>query len=120
MARVGKLALVILLLLVCLPAAARISRHTRPGHGFSLRALLTQVCHGSPASRGTQRRSRKRLAQPLDPLLERERQHDGLCPATRAASAVQLILFPGLGPFRIASPHPARNCDSAFLCTLLI
>ena len=72
MAGVGKIGLVILVLVLCAPAAARLSRHSGTRQAFSLPEWLINVCHHRPGQRGTQRRNRQHPTEPLNAVLEQE------------------------------------------------
>jgi hypothetical protein len=122
MSGVGKVGLGILLLILCVPAAARLSR--RPGscgQQFSLCGWLMRVGHQRPVPRGTQRRSPRNPNEPLNPVVEQENGSDttgsAAAPAGIIHQAVPIpaFIFASLGADRaVSAPNPE------FLCTFLI
>lgn len=120
MAGVGKLGLILLLLVLCVPVATRLSRHSAYGRRFSL-GWLIHVCHHPQHSRGTQRRTPRRPDEPLNALLEDGSKTDLSCAAARsAASAHESLAVPAfLVPF-VSAAKSGIISDPAFLCTFLI
>jgi hypothetical protein len=120
MAGVGKIGLVILLLMLCVPVSVRLARSSGVGRPLSLPGWLMRVCHHGPVPRGTQRRSRWHPNEPLTPLVEQESRSDlagqavgaaiVLHEATNVSSYRLLFLVTGSDPVS----------DPAFLCTFLI
>lgn len=120
MAGVGKIGLVILLLMLCVPVSGRLARSSGVGRPLGLPGWLMRVCHHGPVPRGTQRRSRRHPNEPLTPLLEQQSGSDLAGHAVRTASVfhdttnvsrlMPLFLVTGSGPVP----------DPAFLCTFLI
>ncbi len=117
----GKFGLVILLLALCAPAAARLSRRSGNGRAFSLPEWLVNVCHHPSGSRGTQRRSTQHATEPLNAVVEQESRGDSygsmICQQTFVAEpgAVPALIFLLIS---IAQPSPVS--DPAFRCTFLI
>ena len=121
MAGVGKIGLVILLLVLCAPAAARLSRHSGKGQTFSLPEWLMNVCHQRSGPRGTQRRSSQHPTEPLNAVVEQESRGDSHCTATHLplALAEEIVVPAIILPFiSIAETSPVS--DPAFRCTFLI
>ncbi len=120
MAGVGKIGLVILLLMLCVPASVRLARPSGTGRPLGLAGWLMRVCHHRPVPRGTQRRGRRHLNEPLTPLVEQQSRSDFAShsayvatvfyEATDVSSFRPLSLVTGSGPVS----------DPAFLCTFLI
>ncbi len=121
MAGVGKIGLVILLLALCAPEAARLAKHSGDGRAFSLPKWLINVCHHRPGPRGTQRRNSRHPTEPLNAVIEQESRGDShgsvIRPQAAAEEAVAVPeLFLPLTSVRQASPVT----DPAFRCTFLI
>ncbi len=120
MAGVGKIGLVILLLMLCVPVGVRLARSSGVGRPLGLPGWLLRVCHHGPVPRGTQRRSRRHANEPLTPLLEQQSRSDlaghtvraatGFRETTTVSSFRPLFVLTGSGPVS----------DPAFLCTFLI
>jgi hypothetical protein len=121
MAGVGKIGLVILLLVLCAPAASRLSRNSGYGRCFSLSGWLMNVCQHRSRPRGTQRRSGRQANEPLNALVEQESRSDSHCtvifqqPMIQKAvvSPARILPFTGL-----TKANPVS--DPAFRCTFLI
>ena len=121
MAGVGKIGVMILLLLLCAPAAARLSRNSGYGPCFSLSGWLMNVCHHRSRPRGTQRRSGRQANKPLNALVEQESRRDSHCAVIFQQPMVQkaIVSLPRILPFiSIAKASPVS--DPAFRCTFLI
>ena len=121
MAGVGKIGLMILLLLLCAPAAARLSRNSGYGRCFSLSGWLMNVCHHRSRPRGTQRRSGRQTNEPLNALVEQESRGDSHCTVIFQQPMVQkAVVSPAhILPF-ISLAKANLVSDPAFRCTLLI
>lgn len=120
MAGVGKLGLILLLLVLCVPVAARLSGPSAYGRRFSL-GWLIHVCHHPQHSRGTQRRTPPRPDEPLNALLEDGSKTDLSCAATRsAASAHESFAVPAFLVRLLSATKSGIIPDPAFLCTFLI
>lgn len=121
MAGVGKIGLMILLLLLCAPAAARLAGCSGHGRQLSLPVWLMNVCHHRKGPRGTQRRSGRQPNEPLNALVEQESRSDSHGIAIRPQAvvakpvAVPALILPSI---RIAQASPVS--DLAFRCTFLI
>ncbi|HKW27622.1 MAG TPA: hypothetical protein VJN48_17680 [Terriglobales bacterium] len=121
MAGVGKIGIVLLLLALCAPAAARLSRQSASRRGFSLPEWLMNVCHHRPGQRGTQRKNRQHPTEPLNAVLEQESRGDSHVNVVRPQAfvsepvAVPALIFPLIS---IAQASPAS--EPAFRCTFLI
>ncbi|HLK31704.1 MAG TPA: hypothetical protein VKT29_01360 [Terriglobales bacterium] len=117
----GKFALAMVLLLLCIPSAARLSRHTNSGQGWNLPGWIVRVCHGSPVSRGTQRRNRKQYEEPLNALLEQQSAGDHApAGAPQAMPAEAAFTPPHFVVPGILENHGGPAGDPAFLCIFLI
>lgn len=114
MSGVGKCGWVILLLILCAPAAAHLSR------GPSLRGWLLRVCHQRSPLRGTQRQNPQRPNEPFN-ALEEQNRGDSLYSSpnpgvlVNETISVPPFIFAFSGADRVG-PVP----DPAFLCTFLI
>jgi hypothetical protein len=121
MAAVGKIGLVILLLVLCAPTAARLSRHSGRGRAFSLPEWLVNVCQHRSDPRGTQRRNSHHPTEPLNAVVEQESRGDFhgnvIRPQVFGAEpvAVPALIFP-----LISIAQVSRASDPAFRCTFLI
>ena len=122
MAGVGKIGLLILLLVLCAPAAARLSRHSGRGQAFGLPEWLMNVCHHRPVPRGTQRRNPQHPTEPLNAVVEQESRRgfpgNVLRPQVLKAelmAALPLFIFPAVS---ITQAIPVS--DPVFRCTFLI
>src|SRR5690242_17802484 len=117
MTGVGKLGLVILLLALCAPAAARLSKHSGTGRAFRLPEWLMNVCH----HRGTQRRNRQHPTELLNAVVEQESRGDSQCIVSRPQPAVAKAVVNSERSFLLISVVPASLItDPAFRCTFLI
>ena len=88
MSGVGKIGLGVLLLILCVPAIARLSQHTGLcGQRFSVSGWLMRVCHHRP-SRGTQRHSSRDPDEPLNAVAE---QQSGKDPTGSAAEPAAIV-----------------------------
>jgi hypothetical protein len=122
MAGVGKIGLVILVLVLCAPAAARLSRHSGTGQAFSLPEWLMNVCHHRPGPRGTQRRNPQHPTEPLNAVVEQESRRGFHGNVLRPqvfipgpVAALPAFIFPAVS---ITPAIPAS--DPVFRCTFLI
>src|SRR6185437_1706148 len=121
MTGVGKIGTAVLLLVLSLPIAARLSGPSAYGRQFSLSGWLLSVCHHHQPSRGTHRRNSHRPEEPLNALLEQQRQNELRCGATCSATpvhsgfAIPAFILPFLGGEKAGAID-----DPAFLCTFLI
>jgi len=121
MTGVGKLGLVILLLALCAPAAARLSKHSGTGRAFRLPEWLMNVCHHPAGSRGTQRRYRQHPTELLNAVVEQESRGDSQCIVSRPQPAVAKAVVNSERSFLLISVVPASLItDPAFRCTFLI
>lgn len=121
MAGVGKIGTVVLLLVLSVPVAARLSRPSAYGRQFSLSGWLLNVCHHHQPSRGTHRRSSHRPEEPLNALLEQQRQNELRCGATcSAAPAHSGFAIPAFILSFISGGKAGPIVNPAFLCTFLI
>jgi|SRR5579864_6679778 len=122
MAGVGKIGLVILLLVLCAPAAARLARHSGNGRAFSLPEWLMNVCHHTSGPRGTQRRNPQHPTEPLNAVVEQEsrRGFHGSVLRPQVLISEPLAARPAF-IFPVISIVPAIPVsDPAFRCTFLI
>src|SRR5689334_16512944 len=120
MTGVGKLGLVILLLALCAPAAARLSKHSGTGRAFRLPEWLMNVCHHPAGSRGTQRRYRQHPTELLN-AVEQESRGDSQCIVSRPQPAVAKSVVNSERSFLLISVVPASLItDPAFRCTFLV
>lgn len=121
MSGVGKVGLVVLLVFLCAPVAARVSRHAGLGQGFSLPRWLMNVCHHRQPPRGTQRRGSHHPGEPLNALVEQQSRSESTAYAVRPAAEIgQAVAVPAFVPRGVGRSQPAPIPDSAFLCTFLI
>ena len=121
MAGVGKIGLVILLLVLCAPVAARLSRHSGNGQAFSLPEWLMSVCHHPSGSRGTQRRNPQHPIEPLNAVVEQESRGDSQCIVSRPQPPVAKAVVNCERSFVLVSMVEASLItDLAFRCTFLI
>lgn len=119
MSGVGKCGWVVLLLILCAPAAAHLSRGPGESH-FSLRGWLLSVCHQRSPLRGTQRQNPQHPNEPFN-ALEQQNRSDSLYSSLNPGLLVNetisvprfIFVFPGADR---VGPVP----DPAFLCTFLI
>ena len=119
MAGVGKIGTAVLLLVLSVPVAARLSRPSVSGR-FSLSGWLMSVCHHRQPSRGTHRRSSHRPEEPLNALLEQQRRSELSCGATcSAAPAHSRFVIPAF-ILPLVVLEKGAIVDPAFLCTFLI
>lgn len=120
MAGVGKIGIVILAL-VCSPAAARLSGHSGKGQAFRLPGWLINVSRHQSGPRGTQRKNRRHPTQPLNAVVEQESRGDFhskvVCPQ---AVIVQPVEIPALILSSISIAQAIPVSDPAFRCTFLI
>src|SRR5579864_7516961 len=119
MTGVGKLGLVILLLALCAPAAARLSKHSGTGRAFRLPEWLMNVCHHPSGSRGTQRRSTQHPTEPLNAVVEQESRGDLHGNVLRPQAFIQEPIG-ALPAFIFSSASLAQAIpvsDPAFRCT---
>jgi hypothetical protein len=121
MAGVGKIGLMILLLLLCALAAARLPQNSGYGRCFSLSGWLMNVCHHRSRPRGTQRRSGRHANEPVNALVEQESRGDSHCTVILQQPAVQkAVVSPArILPF-ISMAKSSPVSDPAFRCTFLI
>ncbi|HKW67515.1 MAG TPA: hypothetical protein VJP04_09525 [Terriglobales bacterium] len=122
MAGVGKVGLIILLLVLCAPAAARHCKHSGKGQAFSLPEWLMNVCHHTSGPRGTQRRNSQHPTEPLNAVVEQESRRgfhgNVLRPQVfipEPVAALPAFIFPAVS---ITPAIPVS--DPAFRCTFLI
>lgn len=121
MAGVGKAGTVILLLILCAPAAARHSGASAYGQRFSLSGWLLSVCHPHQPSRGTQRRGSRPPDEPLNALVEQQSRSELSCGASGPAAARHKpFAIPAFILLFIRGENAGAIIDPAFLCTFLI
>lgn len=119
MAGVGKIGLAILLLALCVPAAARLSRRAGlAGQPFNLPGWLLRVCHHGSVPRGTQRRSPQAPAEPVNALRAQDKS-DSSSAVPLAGMIIERAALPGLRLLITGGDPPCLSLR-AFLCTFLI
>ncbi|HET7750143.1 MAG TPA: hypothetical protein VFK81_12235 [Terriglobales bacterium] len=121
MTGVGKTGLIVLLLALCAPGAARLSRHSASGRAVSLPGWLINICHHRSGPRGTQRRNSHHPTEPFNAVVERESRGDFYSDVIRPqavypeVAAVPALIFP-----LISITQASPISDPAFRCTFLI
>jgi hypothetical protein len=106
---------------LCAPAAARLSRHSAGGRGFSLPEWLMNVCHHSSDPRGTQRPSSQHPTEPLNAVIEQESRGDSQGAASPLPIALaEAIVMPAIVLLLISIAQASPVSDPAFRCTFLI
>ena len=117
---VGKLARVILLLVLCTPAAVHVSRRSPfAGQPFGFSGFVMRVCHERLAPRGTHRQNQPLENEPLNALWEQERSNSSCGPLRSSISAAAITLSQFKARYQAAhrsGPIP----DPALLCSFLI
>jgi hypothetical protein len=121
MVGVGKFRLVLMLLILCLPVAARVARHQELfGPHFSLPGWIMRACHPRSAPRGSRRRGSQRPSGPRN-ALPGEQSAGDYAPASKrpavpveaTADASHIRVLPVIDNSSLVS-------DPAFLCIFLI
>lgn len=118
---VGKIGRLVLLLALCIPAAAHLSRRSAlPGEPFSVSGLVMRVCHQGPVSRGTHQHSQGSSNEPLNALLEQDRGDSTSWTVRPPLGDAAAVTLPQFRPRYRAAHHSGPGPDPAFLCSFLI